>query len=152
MFFGVLFTTPIWAPRSCDSVVLSSFTHITFTSKHLISLSLSLFLLSQADPTSIELCYYKDGSKQEKKRVIALNSIIGIRPTPKIGSADNIFAIETKEKKYVLKAADMHTKNIWLAKLCEYCGQGEGEEKDGKRVKLDVFGGLNSKCLGPDGF
>ncbi len=80
--------------------------------------------LFQADPTSIELVYYKDGTKTEKKQVINLNSIIGIRPTPKIGSADNIFAIETKEKKYVLKAADTHIKNTWLAKLCEYCGQG----------------------------
>ena len=53
-----------------------------------------------------------------------MNSIIGIRPTPKIDSADNIFAIETKEKKYVLRAPDAHTKNTWLAKLCEYCGQG----------------------------
>ena len=81
------------------------------------------------DPSSMELCYYKDDSKREKKRVIDLNSIIGIRPTPKIGSADNIFAIETREKKYVLKAADMHTKNTWLAKLCEYCGQGLSERE-----------------------
>lgn len=93
----------------------------------------SFFL--QSDPTSIELSYCRDtGSKKEKKRVIELASIIGIRPTPKIGSADNIFAIETKERKYVLKAADIHIKNIWLAKLCEYCGQGERMTCDIMRV------------------
>jgi hypothetical protein len=80
----------------------------------------------QSNPNSIELSYCRDNNgKKNKRHVIDLASIIGIRPTPKIGSADNIFAIETKERKYVLKAADVHIKNIWLAKLCEYCGQGK---------------------------
>ena len=97
----------------------------------------------QSDPSSIELSYCKDnGSKKEKRHVIDLASIVGIRPTPNFGSADNIFAIETKGRKYVLKAADVHIKNIWLAKLCEYCGQGEhGERMKGGRGEGGGEGG-----------
>ena len=69
--------------------------------------------------------------KKDKRHVINLSSIVGIRPTPKIGSADNIFAIETKDRKYVLKAPDIHIKNIWLAKLCEFCGQGQRRKEGG---------------------
>ena len=82
-------------------------------------------LSPQNDPGSIELSYYKDSIKKEKRRVIDLTNITGIRPTPKMGSSDHIFAIETVGRKYILKAADEDTKNIWLAKLCEFCGQGQ---------------------------
>ena len=81
--------------------------------------------ISQSASAGVELCYYKDISRKEKKRVIDLSQITGIRPTPKIGSTEHIFAIETAERKYILKAADLNTKNIWLAKLCEFCGQGK---------------------------
>lgn len=108
--------------------------------------SYSLALSLQNDPNSVELCYYKDTSKKEKKHVINLSSILGIRPTPKIGSADNIFAIETKDKKYILKAADVNVKNIWLAKLCEYCGQGKKSSEMGPGGgKVFIFEG---RCVG----
>lgn len=76
-------------------------------------------------PTSIELSYYKDASKKEKLQTIDLSKFVGIRPNAKVGTKEHVFAIETEERKYILKAPDQNTKNIWLAKLCELCGQGQ---------------------------
>lgn len=77
------------------------------------------------DPTSVQLSYYKDNNKKEVRRAIDLSKFVGIRPSAKVGNHENVFAIETEERKYILKAQDMHTKNIWLAKLCELFGQGQ---------------------------
>ena len=89
------------------------------------SLSLSFSLSSQNSPSGIELSYYKDDTKKEKRQTIDLSKFVGIRPNAKVGTKENVFAIETEERKYILKAPDQNTKNIWLAKLCELCGQGE---------------------------
>lgn len=80
------------------------------------------------DPTSVQLAYYKDNSKKEMSRVIDLSKFVGIRPSAKVGNNEHVFAIETEERKYILKAPDLQTKNIWLAKLCELFGQGEARE------------------------
>lgn len=72
----------------------------------------------------MELCYYNDKTAKEKRGIIDLSKFVGIRPNAKIGNKDNIFAIETEERKYILRAPDAVTKSIWLAKLCELCGQG----------------------------
>ena len=85
-------------------------------------------LLPQNVPSSIELSYYKDASKREKRQTIDLSKFVGIRPNAKVGSKEHVFAIETEERKYILKAPDQNTKNIWLAKLCELCGQGQLKE------------------------
>ena len=79
----------------------------------------------QSVPSSVELSYYKDASKREKRRTIDLSKFVGIRPNAKVGTKEHVFAIETEERKYILKASDQNTKNIWLAKLCELCGQGQ---------------------------
>lgn len=62
---------------------------------------------------------------KEKRGTINLSKFIGIRPNAKIGHKENVFAIETQERKFILRAGDQRTKNIWLAKLCEFCGQGK---------------------------
>lgn len=64
-------------------------------------------------------------TKKGKRTVINLTKFIGIRPNAKVGHKENVFAIETEDRKYILRAPDQLTKNIWLAKLCELCGQGE---------------------------
>lgn len=79
----------------------------------------------QSVSSSIELAYYKDASKKEKRQTIDLSKFVGIRPNAKVGTKEHVFAIETEERKYILKAPDQHTKDIWLAKLCELCGQGQ---------------------------
>ena len=61
---------------------------------------------------------------KEKKGTINLAKFVGIRPNARIGNKEFVFAIETEERKYILRAADLGTKNTWLAKLCELCGQG----------------------------
>ena len=63
-------------------------------------------------------------TKKGKQTVIDLTKFIGIRPNAKVGNKENVFAIETEDRKYILRASDPVTKNIWLAKLCELCGQG----------------------------
>ena len=89
-------------------------------------LFLSLFCINKQNvPSSIELAYYKDASKKEKRQTIDLSKFVGIRPNAKVGTKEHVFAIETEERKYILKAPDQNTKNIWLAKLCELCGQGQ---------------------------
>lgn len=82
-------------------------------------------LILQNDPSAVELAYYRDASKKEKRQSINLTQFVGIRPNAKVGTNEHVFAIETEERKYILKAPDQSTKNIWLAKLCELCGQGE---------------------------
>lgn len=79
----------------------------------------------QSDPSTLELSYFKDVTKKGKQTVINLTKFIGIRPNAKVGHKENVFAIETEDRKYILRAPDQLTKNIWLAKLCELCGQGE---------------------------
>ena len=79
----------------------------------------------QNDPDSIQLAYYKDEGKTEGRKVIDLSKFVGIRPSAKVGNHQHVFAIETEERKYILKAEDHDTKNIWLAKLCELFGQGQ---------------------------
>ena len=75
------------------------------------------------DPTTIDLSYYSDPLKQEKKGTIDLLKVVKIHPSlPKL--KEHAFAIETKDRRFGLKAPDMNTKNIWVAKLCELCGQG----------------------------
>ncbi|XP_019856874.1 PREDICTED: uncharacterized protein LOC109585304 [Amphimedon queenslandica] len=84
------------------------------------------FVLSRTnphDPNSIDLSYYNDRTMKEKRGTINLAKFIGIRPNAKIGHKENVFAIETQERKFILRASDQRTKNIWLAKLCEFCGQ-----------------------------
>ena len=66
-----------------------------------------------------------DKTKREKRGFINLAKFVGIRPNAKVGNKENVFAIETEDRKYVMRAFDATTKSIWLAKLCELCGQGQ---------------------------
>ena len=59
-----------------------------------------------------------------KKGTVDLAKFVGIRPNAKVGQKENVFAVETEDRKYILRAPDSTTKDIWLAKLCELCGQG----------------------------
>ena len=88
-------------------------------------ISVIITSLLQHDPNSIDLSYYNDRTMKEKRGTIDLAKFIGIRPNAKIGHKENVFAIETQERKFILRASDMRIKNIWLAKLCEFCGQGK---------------------------
>ena len=65
-----------------------------------------------------------DKTKKEKRGSINLTKFVGIRPNAKVGNKENVFAVETEDRKYILRASDTSTKCIWLAKLCELCGQG----------------------------
>lgn len=66
-----------------------------------------------------------DRTLKEKRGTINLSKFVGIRPNVKIGNKKHVFVVETEDRKYILRAADLHTKTIWLAKLCELCGQGK---------------------------
>ena len=84
-----------------------------------------LFLLIlQLNPHFLELCYYRDDSKREKKGTIDLRKFRGLRPNARIGNKDHVFAIETEDRKYIFRAPSHSTKNIWIAKLWEFFGQG----------------------------
>lgn len=63
--------------------------------------------------------------KSEKKGSIDLKHLAGIHPAVH-KSKDHVFTIEAGGRKFILKAPDANTKNIWVAKLREICGQGEG--------------------------
>ena len=84
----------------------------------------TLYRLDPFNPTSMELAYYSDSERKEKKGTINLTKIAKVSP---IGgkTKDHVFSIEkTDGKKLVLKAADIRIKNIWLAKLLEGCSKG----------------------------
>lgn len=78
-----------------------------------------------------------DNSKREKRGSINLSKFVGLYPNAKVGSKDHSFALETEDRKYILRAPDAVTKNIWIAKLCELCGQGES-------VAIEVSGSIVS--------
>ncbi len=78
----------------------------------------------QYDSSTLDLSYYTDHTKKQKRGTINLSKFIGIRPNAKIGNKEHVFAIETEDRKYILRAGDVTAKTIWLAKLCELCGQG----------------------------
>ncbi len=61
--------------------------------------------------------------KQEKKRSIPLLEVIKIHPSFS-KAKDHSFAIELKDQKFLLKAPDVNSKNVWVAKLCELSFQG----------------------------
>ena len=77
------------------------------------------------DPSTLELAYFMDSSKKEKRGIINLAKFVGLSPNAKIGSKEHAFALETTDRKFILRAPDAITKNIWLAKLCELCSQGQ---------------------------
>lgn len=91
----------------------------------------------------MELNYYMDNSKREKRGSINLSKFVGLYPNAKVGSKDHSFALETEDRKYILRAPDAVTKNIWIAKLCELCGQGESVAMEvsgcSSRKKLNAF-------------
>ena len=66
-----------------------------------------------------------DSTKKEKRGSINLSKFVGLCPNAKVGNKDHGFAVETEDRKYILRAPDAVTKNIWIAKLCELCGQGQ---------------------------
>ena len=71
----------------------------------------------------MELAYYTDSNLVEKKGTIDIAAITRIHPSPSKAKG-HIFSIEVKEKKMMLKADDVKTKNIWIAKLYEFAGHG----------------------------
>ena len=82
----------------------------------------------------MELNYYMDNTCKEKRGSINLSKFVSLCPNAKVGSKDHGFAVETEERKYILRAPDAVTKNIWIAKLCQLCGQGKkrnGGSRDG---------------------
>lgn len=105
-------------------VKITTITNKTHIQLEPLSPNSPFFLSTQNDPSTLELIYYIDRSKREKRGSINLAKFIGIRPNAKVGNKENIFAIEVEDRKYILRAPDLTTKNIWLAKLCELCGQG----------------------------
>ena len=75
-----------------------------------------------------------DNTCKEKRGSINLSKFVSLCPNAKVGSKDHGFAVETEERKYILRAPDAVTKNIWIAKLCQLCGQGKkrnGGSRDG---------------------
>ena len=97
---------------------------MAFLSYPIVLPLLLLLPLIQFDPSSVVLVYYADKTKREKKGVLSLQNFRGIRPNVKVGTKQFVFAIETQDRKYILRASDQTTKGIWLAKLSEHCGQG----------------------------
>ena len=76
------------------------------------------------DPLAVDLTYYTDAEKKEKKGSICIGQITKVNPTQ--GKAkEHIFSIETHDKKYVLKASDDMKKTMWIAKLLECCSKGQ---------------------------
>ena len=72
----------------------------------------------------MELTYYSDSERKERKGTINVTQIAKVSPISG-KSKDHIFSIETSEgKKLILKAGDARTKSIWLAKLLEGCSKG----------------------------
>ena len=72
----------------------------------------------------MELTYYSDSERRETKGSINITQITKVSPISG-KSKDHVFSIETKDgKKLVMKAADVRTKSIWLAKLLEACSKG----------------------------
>lgn len=85
------------------------------------------FVLSRTDPINpgaVELSYYTDPMKQEKKRSFPLSRVVKIHPTFS-KAKDHSFAVELPEHKFLLRAPDGNSKNVWVAKLCEFSGQGQ---------------------------
>ena len=72
----------------------------------------------------MELTYYSDSERRETKGSINITQITKVSPISG-KSKDHVFSIETNDgKKLVMKAADVRTKSIWLAKLLEACSKG----------------------------
>ena len=71
----------------------------------------------------MELAYYNDASRSDKKGSIDMTSITRIHPSASKAKG-HVFSIDFKDKKIMLRADDAKTKNIWIAKLYEFAGQG----------------------------
>lgn len=114
-------------------------TTVTSLSSFLQTWKRKWFVLSQKDPfnpRSVELSYYNDSDQSGKKGSIDLSAITRIHPSPSKAKG-HVFSIELKDKKIMLKADDAKTKNIWIAKLYEFAGQGQLQrevEVEGKGI------------------
>ena len=75
------------------------------------------------DPTSVELVYYADPRKKELRGTIPVESLSKVYHTPS-KNKEHVFAVETDDKKFLLKATEHNTKSIWLAKLMELISHG----------------------------
>lgn len=98
--------------------------HVPFNPSLPPSSFLPSFPCLQMDSSTLELNYYMDSTKKEKRGSINLSKFVGLCPNAKVGSKDHGFALETEDRKYILRAPDAVTKNVWIAKICELCGQG----------------------------
>jgi len=72
---------------------------------------------------TLEFSYYSDPLKKEKRGTIDLSKIVTVNPSPN-KSKEHVFSLETSDRKYIFKAADTQTKEVWVAKLLELCGKG----------------------------
>ena len=83
-----------------------------------------LSLKNAHDASSLDLCYYKDATKQGKVESIDIHKIKSINPVYN-KSKENVFSLEMLDCKFVLRAADRQDKAVWVAKLLECCSKGE---------------------------
>lgn len=72
---------------------------------------------------TLDLSYYSDPTKKDKKGTVDLSKIVTVNPLPN-KSKEHVFSIETSDRKYGFKAPDIQTREIWVAKLMEMCGKG----------------------------
>ena len=72
---------------------------------------------------TLDLSYYSDPTKKDKKGTVDLSKIATVNPLPS-KSKEHVFSIETSDRKYGFKAPDIQTREIWVAKLMELCGKG----------------------------
>ena len=76
------------------------------------------------DPSFVEFSYYTDREKKDKKKSIDLRQIKSVNPVYN-KTKDNVFSVETEDRKFLLKSADQQAKAVWVAKLLEFCSKGQ---------------------------
>ncbi len=84
------------------------------------------FVLSRTNPSdssSLDLSYYSDCEKKDKKGSIDFLKMRSVNPVYN-KSNDNVFSVEMVDRKFMLKSPDKQGKAVWVAKLLECCSKG----------------------------
>ena len=82
-----------------------------------------LTLLNPLDPSSLDLSYYSEADRKDKRGVVNLQEIRAVNPIYS-KSKGNVFSVETEDRKFLLRAPDEQQKAVWVAKLLEGCSKG----------------------------
>jgi len=83
-----------------------------------------LTLLNPMDPSSLDLSYYSEADRRDKKGTVNLQEIRAVNPIY-TKSKGNVFSVETEDRKFLLRAPDEQQKAVWVAKLLEGCSKGK---------------------------